>query len=213
MGALSGSISYTRFQVVGDLPPNVTGVLESAIMLRRFVPLHPEGDDVRTHGWVSAQRPYADEEPIHNHHFLFGERIILGFREDVIRLPKQMIRDKLAQKIAEHKQKNGIEPGAQLRYHMQLAIMTELRRKVLPHSKVTDMMWDLSRREVRLFARGKGVIERFEEFFTQTFELALRQKTPAQLAVSADLSVRAKSMLEHLQPTEIFRPVSRTEVN
>ncbi len=213
MGVLGGSISYIRYFVDGAVPNNMTEVFERALEIRRFVPLHPEGDDTQTQGWVPVQRPFSDDEPITNAHFLFGERILLGYREDALSLPKPMIRDKLAKRVEDHKAKNGVEPGAQLRQQMQLTIITELRRRVLPKSKVVDVLWDTSRNELRFFARGKGVTERFIELFEQTFEVRLRQKTHAELALSADLPMRAKSMLEQLKPAEIFRPVVRTEVN
>jgi recombination associated protein RdgC len=213
VGIVKGSLSYLRFKVEGPVPSNYVEVFEQAIEIRRFVPLHPDGEDNESFGWVPMHRPYADDEPILNDHFLYGERVTLAYREDAISFPKAMVKDMVQQRLDEHREKNHVEASNQVRHAAEAAIMSEMRKRVLPKSKVVDVLWDLSRAELRFFARGKGVSERFVALFEQTFQVRLRQMTFAELAISADLSLRAKSMLETLTPQEIFKMSVRTEVN
>lgn len=213
MGVVKGALTYVRFKVEGEVPSNYVGVFEQAIEVRRFVPLHPEGEDNESVGWVPMHRPYADDEPVLNDHFLFGERVVVGYREDAMRFPKAMIKDLVQQKMDVYREKNHVEASNQIRHAAESAVMSEMRSRILPNSKVVDVQWDLSRGEVRFFARGKGICERFVALFEQTFQVRLKQMNFAELALSADLSLRAKSMLETLNPQEIFKMAVRTEVN
>ena len=213
MGILSGSLTYLRFRVEGTAPPNFTEIFEEALGVRRFIPLHPEGEDNESFGFVPLQKPYADDEPILNDQFLFGDCIALGYREDSISFPKAMMRDLVQKRLSERQEKNQSDRGAVAKQAVQAAIMSEMRRRILPKSKVVDCFWDLSRNEVRLFARGKGISERFVALFEQTFQVKLRLKTFADAAILSNLSLMDKGVLETLKPQEIFKIVIRTEVN
>lgn len=189
-------MTYLKFSVIGNVPSNLIENFERAIAIRRFVPLHPEAKDTESSGWVSVQRPYLDEEPVLNNHFLFAERIVLGYREDKMSFPKAMLRDLIEQRLQEFPDKN--------RQVIESAVMSELRQRVLPQSKVVEILWDLSRSELRLFARGQGLVERFEKLFEQTFQMKLKQLTYPEMALSSQLSLRSKGLLENLNEAVIF---------
>lgn len=189
-------MSYLRFSVSGTTPGNLIETFERALSIRRFVPLNPAGKDIESSGWVPAQKPYLDDEPILNHHFLFGERVILGYREDKISLPKAMLRDLIEQGLQEFPESN--------RQVIESAVMSELRQRVLPKSKVVEVVWDLSCSELRLFARGQALVERFEKLFEQTFQFKLKQLTYPEIALSLQLSLRDKGILENLNEAVIF---------
>ncbi len=213
MGVLHGSLTYLRFRVEGTVPSNCTEIFEEALSLRRFVPLHPEGEDNESFGFVPLQKPYADEEPILNDQFLFGDCIALGYREDAISFPKAMMRDLVQKRLDERQEKHHSEGGALAKQAIQAAIMSEMRKRILPKSKVVDCFWDLSRKEVRFFARGKVISERFVALFEQTFQVKLRLKTYADTAILSNLSLMDRGILETLKPQELFKIVIRTEVN
>jgi hypothetical protein len=196
MAILSGSMTYLRFAVIGTPPNNLIENFERALAVRRFVPLHPEGQDSETAGWVSIQNSYLDDQPILNDQFLFQERVVLGYREDKLSFPKAMLRDLVELRMKEFPD--------QSRQVIESAVMSELRRRVLPKSKVVDVLWDLSRSELRLFARGQGLVERFEKLFEQTFQMRLTQLTYPQIALSSQVSLRSKGLLENLNEAVIF---------
>jgi hypothetical protein len=189
-------MTYLRFAVLGTPPNNLIENFERALAVRRFVPLHPEGQDTESAGWVSIQNPYLDEERILNDQFLFQERIVLGYREDKLNFPKPMLRDLVEQRMREFPDKS--------RQVIESAVMSELRHRVLPKSKVVDVLWDLSRSELRLFARGQGLVERFEKLFEQTFQMRLKQLTYPEIALSSQADLRNKGLLENLNEAVIF---------
>ena len=213
MGVLSGAMGYLRFWIEDDAPDQSLEFFERSLEIRRFVPLHPDGEDLETAGFVPIERPFADEIPLTNDLFMFDEKVVLGFRVDTISFPKALIRDMVFHRILEHTEKSGDEPGAQTRRAIESSVVHELRRKILPKTRVTDVVWDLQRREVRFFGRGQKTAERFVKLFEQTFQVKLRQSSFAERAMYADLSLRAKGLLETLQPQLIFQPQVRVEVN
>jgi recombination associated protein RdgC len=213
VGILSGSLTYLRFRAEGTVPSNFTKIFEEALRFRRFVPLQPEGEDNESFGFVSLQKPYADEDSILNDQFLFGDCIALGYREDVISFPKAMMRDLVQKRLNEHHEKHQAKRDAQTKQIIQTALMSEMRKRILPKSKVVDFFWDLSRKEVRFFARGKGITDRFVNLFEQTFHVKLHLKTFAETAVLSNLSLMDKGILETLKPQELFKIIIRTEVN
>lgn len=189
-------MTYLRFAVLGTPPNNLIENFERALVVRRFVPLHPEGQDTESSGWVSIQNPYLDEERLLNDQFLFQERVVLGYREDKLNFPKAMLRDLVEQRMREFPD--------QSRQVIESAVMSELRHRVLPKSKVIDVLWDLSRSELRLFARGQGLVERFEKLFEQTFQMRLKQLTYPEIALSSQVDLRNKGLLENLNEAVIF---------
>lgn len=79
-----------------------------------------------------------------------------------------------------------------------------MRHRILPQSKVVDVLWDLSRSELRFFARGLGLLERFEKLFEQTFQMRVKQLTYSEIALSSQVDLRNKGLLENLNEAVIF---------
>ena len=204
MGVLSGAMNYLRYRVEGTPKLPLVENLEMAFEMRRFVSLKPQGEDVESFGWVPTQKAYVDHVALTNDKFLFGERVMFGYREDQITYPRQMVKELVEDRIEKYAKDKGEEPSYQTKHAIELAIRSEIRIKILPKSKVTDVLWDLEREELRFFARGQGLNERFIKFFQESFELKLSPKGFSELAMLEDLSLRSKAMLETLKPIEIF---------
>jgi hypothetical protein len=212
VGVFKGPIQYTRFIVEGDLPKDYLGEFEASLKLRRFVPLHEEGSDVESMGFVLAQCPFNDDAELLNSHFYFDSRLILAFRRDTIKLPKAYMKELVKKRIEELRHKLGEEPPRKSCKAIEEAVIYEVRKRVFPKSQIADMCWDVTRNEVRLFGRGQSLIENFTKLFEQSFSLKLRQRSFAEQALSIDLPLRDKGQLESLVPQELYQPTYRTEV-
>lgn len=199
MGALKGSASYLRFFVDGDPPRGFQNRFEKAIEARRFLPLGPDAPETESGGWVPMESPFDDELPITRDLFLFGDLIGLGFREDKVTIPRPLLQHLTSKKVAELEAR-GDKVTRQTRRTCELAVFAELRARVLPRSRVLDLVWDLGSREVRMFGRGPMATERAAARFEMTFGFALSPADYARRAFSQDLSLRARSVLEGLQP-------------
>lgn len=213
MSAMRGSFTFLQFKVEGDIPPNWLAKFEPAICLRRFVPLRTMGDDNESFGFVSPSAPFNDEEELAAAHFVFSDKIFLAYREDTLKVPQAMLKDKVAAKIKEQEQKTGQYVSSKTKSLIHAAVVAELRAKILPKSNVVEFIYDVEAGKLRFFGRSKTVIERFVALFQQTFELRLVHMGFEERAVSADLSSSAQNSLKMLNHKDIFARKERLEIN
>lgn len=211
MGVFRGTIQYTRFFVDGDLSPDWLSESETSLQLRRFVPLHEDGNDIESQGWVLAQSPFDEDAQLLNDRFYFDGRVILSYRFDKIRLPKPYIKELVRKRIDEQRAKLKEEPSRKTCKAIEEAVLYEVRRRVFPKSQIVDLCWDVEKGHLRLFGRGKTLIENFTKLFEQTFPLQLRPRSFADQAMALEMPLRDKGYLESLVPQELFQPVQRTE--
>lgn len=208
MGALSGSASYLRFAVRGDPPNNFPTKFEQAIEARRFLPLDPDAEEIEATGWVPLEAPLDDERPVTRDLFHFGDLVAVGYREDKFALPRALVKHKALQRLAKVEAERSAAgedpPPKSLKREIEKAVISELKRQVLPRSRVVDVVWNLATREARIFAKGPIAVERCAALFERTFEIPLTHLTYAQHAFNMDLSSRAKSVLEGLRPAPPF---------
>lgn len=199
MGALSKAATYTRFFTEGEVPDNMAGKFERAIEARRFVPISGRGEDLMSAGWVALESPFDDELAITRDLFVFGELVALGYREDKIAVPKPLFMHLVVKRLRELEQA-GETIDRQVRQAVQLSVMAELRRRVLPKPRIVDVVWDTTRGELRCFGSGTIVADRIVALFERTFSVTVRPSDYATRAFRLDLSSRARSVLETLTP-------------
>ena len=203
MGSIKGTASYLRFDVDGDPPAGFAEKYEQAIEARRFMPLAEQSEELEAAGWVPFEEPLDDELPITRELFQFGGLICLAYREDKMVLPRALLKHLAKRRLAELEQA-GEEITRTTRRAVDAAVAAELRQKVLPRTRVVDLIWTPERREVRVFGRGPLVTERLAALFERTFALRIDLATYARRAFALDLSDRARNVLEHLQPEAVF---------
>jgi len=204
MGALKGSASYMRIRVA-DVDVDID-TFERDLEARRFVPLTAESEELESAGWAPFEAPYDDKHPITRDRFHFTDLICLAYREDKVVLPTALFKHKVQERIEEVEQETGEKVDKKLKRTIELAIQAELRQKVLPRSKVVELVWNTSTNEVRVFGRGKIVTERISALFERTFGLPFDVSNYARRAFDLDLSDRARSILEGLMPETVFDP-------
>ena len=88
----------------------------------------------------------------------------------------------------------------------EAGIRGELRRRLLPGTRLVDVVWDMASQEVRIFTRSKGPLERLQVLFERTFNARLLHATYGQRAFKKDLNLRSMGMLENLEPSPAFEP-------
>lgn len=211
MGALVGNVNYLRFFVDGEPPAAFGDVFEQAVESRRFTPLTERSDEGESAGWVPLEDPLDDELPITRDRFIFGDLIALAYREDKYALPRSLIKRRVRQKLEELEQRGELKdekPSKSLKKQVELAVIAELKKKSLPRSRAIDVVWDTTRRELRIFGRGPMATERAAACFERTFAVRVNQATWAGRAFQLDLSLRARSILEQLTPELLFDDIT-----
>lgn len=213
MGVMRGTFNFLLFRVDGDLPSGWLAKFEPSISMRRFVPLRPMGDDTESCGFVPPQSPFNDDEPLTAANFIYSDQIYLTYREDSIKIPQAMLKDRVAAKVKEQEEKTGTYVGSKTKSMIHAAVIAELRAKILPKSTLVEFVYDVPARKLRFFGRGKAVLERFVTLFEQTFELKLVQMTFEERTVSAELPAGLQNSLSMLHNKDIFARKERLEIN
>lgn len=206
MGALAGSLSYLRFLIDGGLGDKIDQV-EKSVQSRRFLPLSPTQDSQDSAGWVPTEAPFDDERRMTRDLFVFGDLIAVTYREDKWAIPRPLLKretQKRIEKIVKEEKKDPDDIGKAFIKAVEAAVLTELKQKTMPRSKLVDVIWDVSRKEARVFGRGTVATERVASLFERTFQVRVDVGSYAARAFALDLSGRAQGVLERLSPGWLF---------
>lgn len=206
MGALNGSLSYLRFLVDGGLHEKLDHV-EKSVQSRRFVPLLPHQESPESAGWVPTEAPFDDERKMTRDLFVFGDLVVVTYREDKWSIPRPLLKretQKRIEKIIAEEKKDPDEIGKAFIKAVEQAVLTELKQKTMPRSKLVDVVWDVGRKEARVFGRGTVATERVASLLERTFQVRIDVGSYAARAFALDLGSRAQGVLERLSPGWLF---------
>lgn len=172
MGALRGSIGYSRFYVRGDLPDGFADRFVQAARLRAFRPLTPSDEDEQRAGWVSIHHPF-DFELDHGKIFA-NEYLNLGLRIDRWRIPSALLKAHLADAEAARLVETGQERlSKSQKEDVKFMVVRRLREQLVPAMRVIDFSWNLSHGVVRFFSHSTTVHDTLTELFEKTFGLTI----------------------------------------
>lgn len=181
MGALRGSLTFTRFFVLGETPDDAAAAFMKPIEANAFEPLTADEDATERHGWASVEDPF-DLELDHEKIF-FNEYLTLALRIDRWVIPGPLLKAHLReaeQKLAERK---GLEKlGRKAKADVKDAVIKKLRKQLVPATKSVDLVWNLRSNVALLFSHSKKVHELASELFEKTFKARLWVESPGTAA-------------------------------
>jgi hypothetical protein len=197
MGALKGSITYSKFRVEGVLPDDLHARYMARIRTRTFKQLTPEDQDDVSVGWVPIERPFDDEISFRSDGVFFGSYLNLGLRMDRWKFPTSLVKSKMAAAERAFKAKTGKERISRAeKAELRDAVERKLRRDGVPVTKTIDLSWNTETRELRLFGRSKVIAEHFHELFEKTFSMRLVVASPYTTGIAVGAS---KSGLDRVE--------------
>lgn len=214
MGALRGSLSYLRFLVDGDAAANAGTVYEKSIQSRRFLPLSPTAETMESAGWVPLESPFDDDTKITRDLFWFGDLVAVTYREDKYAIPRPLLQretKKRVEKIVREEKKDPEELSRAFIKAVEASVLVELKAQTIPRSKLVDVIWDIPRKELRVFGRGTIVTERLASLFERTFQVRVEVGSYAARAFTLDLGSRNQAVLERLSPGWLFPDAYRRD--
>ena len=202
MSALRGSLSFSRFFVVGEVPGDLPGASMKRIRAAASQPLVPDEDQSERHGWCSLEDP-MDTDLGHEKVF-FNEYVCLGLRIDRWVVPKPLLNAHLREAEATLLEKKGLEKlGKKARADLKLFVLKRLRRQLLPSTKTVDLVWNVQTGVARFFSQSPRVHLLVQELFEKTFRLKLVPESPGTAAERRGLDARAQKVWEALEPTTL----------
>lgn len=199
MGALNGSLSYSRFFVEGELPSDFRSVFTEAIQHRAFQPLTAESDSEESVGWCNIEHPLdTDFEPTK---LFYNEYLNVGLRIDKWRLPGALLKAYLTEAQRAYLAKTG---KAKLRRSekddLKAVVTADLKARLLPSMKTIDMSWNVHTGVVRFWTQSGATLEMFQDLFEETFQVRIVPDNPYVGALQYKMTDDQALMLNDLAP-------------
>ena len=196
MHFLKSSLSFTRFKVVGNFSFAHEDFQKSLIQ-NSFRDLSELPDHEESVGWVSHEN--CLEEPDLSL-MLMEPYIRLTFRLDKRKIPAALLEahfaiEERATLAAEGKERLSLNRRRELKRQVK----TMLMMRTSPNSSLYRALWNYQSQTCLLFATGKGLRNKFDKLFLETFGLELMPMSPWSLA---DEWAKKNNVSEILQETE-----------
>jgi hypothetical protein len=204
MPALSGSLTYVRLFVEGDVPADYRERFIATLRLRAMKPLEADDDAAERSGWCALAEPY--ELSLSHEQVFYNNYLNLGFRTDRWSIPAALLRANIREAESVYLEKKGRERlGKREREEIKEFVLRQMRRQTTPTVRVIDFCWSLEERIVRFFTHSQRPTMEMMELFTKTFGLKLVPEAPFTLAARLGLSNEAQQAWDALQPTVLAR--------
>ncbi len=199
MGALKGSISYSKHYVRGALPDDFRDPFVERIRLRAFQPLGPAEDEPHV-GWCSIENP-LDCELDHGKVF-FNAYLNLGLRVDCWQIPGPLFKAHFAEAERDLLARRGRDKlGKREKEELTTTVSRRLRKQLIPVMKVVDLSWNLDTGVVRFWNQSARLVEILDELFRATFGLDLVPESPFTAAARIGLTEEHERAFAMLQPS------------
>lgn len=211
MSVLSGTMAYQRFKINHELRLTPEQIVDK-MRLFKFKPLHHQGLDNDTLGWVSYRSEYDHDQVISTADCYFDQKMILVLRMDNLLLPKQLLRALLKKSLDIYQREQNKTPDLKLKKEMELAEAQKLRSKILPKTRIIEAVWCLSTQELRVFSRASSQVEKFLEIFQDTFLVRPERQDFAQNSYSYAQKNADLAKLELLSHQPMFLAQSALDV-
>ena len=193
-----GSVNLARFRMEGAVPKakDVKRWLQKGLGKAGFEPIDPKSDDERAAGFVELEQNDSTEFSagalFHGLHALFAWRV------DRLKVPTSALRVGMLEWSQAFEKKNARAPGRREKSEQKDALKKTLRAKQAPVSKVFELSFDLTSRDVFVWATSRTVVEEAQAVLESTLEVKLIPRVPAAFL--------AAGALDALTPTKELFP-------
>jgi len=187
LGAIKGSVSYTRFYVWGELEGAYQDRFLRSIKNRVFEPLVAQEPEEEHVGWVSMSDPF--DVDLNRDKVFLNNFLNIAFRVDRWRLPKPVFDAHYAEAEKQQLEKKGRERlSRKEKEELRMFVAKRLRKQVIPSMKTVDLSWDLDTGIVRFWNNSSKMHERLFELFEKTFKLKIVPESPYANAIHVGIS-------------------------
>ncbi|RWX47753.1 putative exonuclease, RdgC [Candidatus Electrothrix marina] len=197
MGLLSGSASFTRFTVEGEVPENFWDFVAQRVTEHSFQDIDDTIDE-HSIGWVSVVDMFDSDFAFSS--YAAGDYVVLSMRVDERKCSPAVLRKFTAKEESRLKQEQGVRRlSRNVRLEIKERIRAEMVRKSPPIPAVYDLCWNLSNNTLLFFSNSRKALALLEDLFRETFELSLIMQIPWNNALQLTDSATAEKLAD-LQP-------------
>ena len=200
MGLLSGSASFVRYTVEGELPDNFWEFVEERLGTFSFRDIDDTFDEYSI-GWVSVENMFDSELAFSS--YRAGDYIVLSMRIDERKVAPAVLK-KFCMKEEERVKKERQVPRLSRAHRQEIKenIQLQLVKKALPVGTIYDLCWNLADSTLLFFSTSNKAQAVLEDFFKETFDLQLILQIP-YLTAEHLLAPEERKALGDLKP-QIF---------
>jgi len=205
LGALRGSLTFSRFYVSGDIPDDVPGTTLKRIRANAFQPLSPDEEASEGSGWANIEDPF-DTDLDHEKVF-YNEYVCLGLRLDRWVVPGPLLKAHLRDAEQALLAKKGLERlGRKAKADLKTMVVRKLRRQLVPSLKSYDVVWNLRTNVLHLYSQSERIATLLDDLFKRTFKVDLVPESPGTAAERIGLDAREARVFAGLEETTLARP-------
>ena len=199
MGALKGTISYSKLFLRGEGPKVVDEDLVDRVALRAFRPLDASEDDEQRAGWVAIDNPF--DFVIDRTKILYGPYLNLGLRVDRWRIPAPLFKAHFAEAERAHLAERGREKlSRREKDELRTFVQKRLRKMLVPSMKVVDMSWNLDTGVIRFWSNAPAMHDILGEIFEASFRMSFVPESPYTAGAALGLSDAELDAFDRLDP-------------
>lgn len=200
MGALRGSLTFSRFFLVGALPDDLPGFGLKRIRANACQELDPEEDVLEKHGWANVLDPF-DTDLDHEKVF-FNEYAVLSMRVDRWVVPGPLLKAHVREAEEKMLERKGLDKlGKKAKADIKLMVVRKLRKQLVPVTKSVDLVWNIPTGVILVFSHAKKSHELVQELFEKTFKLQLLLESPGTATYRRGLTPSEEILFANLEPT------------
>jgi DNA recombination-dependent growth factor C len=172
MGLLSGGPNGRRFRVTSELPPGFRDTFLESVREHAFVEDDGAADGEARLGWVDLFDPAVTTFELNN--LLYDQLLALSLRADTKKIQGAYFQIAKARRLAEIAALRGVEKLSKAEAEeVTDALETELLKRALPSVATTEVVWDLGRNVLWVFATSEGPLEHVRQLVKETFGVSM----------------------------------------
>lgn len=180
-----GSVSLARFRVEGKFPKDLRRWVTGALKAAAFESIDPKGDEERAVGFCELENVNRDEFAPGD--LFFGMHALFAWRVDKLRVPGLAVRQEMLKWSQAFEQKNGRPPGRREKGEQKDVVRRTLRAKQEPVTKHFDISFDLTAKELFVWATSRAVVEEVQAVLESKLEVKLINRVPAAFVPASTL--------------------------
>lgn len=179
MGFANSSCSFTRFRIVDPIPANASAEIPRLLTQFAFRDIE-DLPEMQAHGWVCFDDmldcQWETAPPFK------GEYVVFSLRLDTRRIPAGVIKKHLALAIKEEKSGEKKFISRERKKELREQVIMKLRPGFVPVPAEFNTLWNLQSGEIWFAAVQSRMLDLFQEYFLNSFNLHIEQLTPYNLA-------------------------------
>lgn len=176
MGLLTGSASFMRFSVEGELPDSFWDFVAERVAAYSFKDIDDSLDEYSI-GWVSVANMFDADFAYAS--YAAGDYVVLSLRVDERKVSPAVLKKCVLKEEERLKRERQLPKlSRSVRLEIKERMRSQLLKKSVPVPAVYDLVWNLSDGTLLFLTTNKKALVQLEEYFKETFGLSLILQIP-----------------------------------